>query len=107
VKEVESEKMMRRLGRLALRALLAIAVISLATFIVDLAVFKLRGSPHSTVAVSQFMEIPLKSGLPEYDYVGTANVPCAEALFPQGGQDPCWHLRRNQTQWVKLGTPAY
>ena len=51
---------MRRLGRWALRVLLAIAVISLATFVVDLAVFKLRGSPHSTVAVSQFMEIPLK-----------------------------------------------
>ena len=99
--------MMRWLGRWALRALLAIAVISLAAFVVDLTVFKLRGSPHSTVAVSQFLEIPLKSGLPEYDYVGTTNVPCAEALFPQGGQDPCWHVRRNQNQWEKLGTPAY
>ena len=99
--------MMRWLGRWALRVLLGIAVISLATFAVDLAVFKLRGSPHSTVAVSQFMEIPLKSGLPEYDYVGTMNVPCAVALFPQGGQDPCWHVRRHQNQWEKLGTPAY
>ncbi len=50
--------MMRRLGRWALRALLAIAVISLATFVVDLTVFKLRGSPHSTVTVSQFMKFP-------------------------------------------------
>jgi hypothetical protein len=99
--------MMRWLGRWVPRVLLAIAVFSLAAFAVDFMVFKLRGSPHSTVAVSQFMEVPLKSGLPEYDYLGTSNVFCAEALFPQGGQDPCWHVRRNQTQWVKLGTPAY
>jgi len=99
--------MMRRLGRWALRGLLAIAIISLAAFVVDFAVFKLRGSPHSTVAVSQFIEIPLKSGLPEYDFVGTTNVPCVVALFPQGGEDPCWYVRRHQNQWEKLGTPAY
>jgi hypothetical protein len=99
--------MMRWLGRWALRVLVAIAALSLVTYAVDWMVYKLRGSPESVVAVSQFMEIPLKSGVPEYDYLGTANVPCAVALFPHGGKDPCWNLRRNPNQWEKVGTPAY
>jgi hypothetical protein len=98
---------MRWLGRWVLRVLVAIAVLSLAAFAVDWTIYKLRGSPQSVVAVSQFMEIPLKSGVPEYDYLGTANVPCAVALFPHGGKDACWNLRRNPNQWEKVGTPAY
>jgi len=91
--------MMRWLGRWALRVLVAIAVLSLMAFAVDWTVYKLRGSPHSTVAVSQFLQVPLKGGKTEDDYLGTVNVPCAVALFPQGGQDPCWNLRRNPNQW--------
>ena len=52
--------MMRLLGRWLLRIVLAIAVISLAAFALDWTVYKLRGSPHSMVAVSQFMSVPLK-----------------------------------------------
>jgi hypothetical protein len=99
--------MMRLLGRWALRVLGAFAALSLVAYVTDFAVYKLRGSPHSTVAVSQFMSIPLKGEKTEYDYLGSATVPCAVALFPQGGDDPCWHLRRNPTQWEKVGTPAY
>jgi hypothetical protein len=91
--------MMRWLGQWALRLLVAIAVLSLAAFAVDWTVYKLRGSPHSMVAVSQFLQVPLKDGKTEDDYLGTVNVPCAVALFPQGGQDPCWNLRRNPNQW--------
>jgi len=91
--------MMRWLGRWALRVLVAIAVLSLVAFAVDWTVYKLRGSPHSTVAVSQFLQVPLKGGKTEYDYLRTVDVPCAVALFPQGGQDPCWNLRRNPNQW--------
>ena len=57
--------------------------------------------------VSQFMSVPLKGQKTEYDYLGTANVPCAVALFPQGGEDPCWYLRRNANQWEKVGAPEY
>jgi hypothetical protein len=99
--------MMRWLGRWSLRVLLAIAAISLVTFVVDLAVYKLRGSPHSMVTVSQFISVPLKSQATELDYLGTASVPCAVALFPQGGQDPCWYVKRNANQWEKLGAPEY
>lgn len=99
--------MMRWLGRGVLRVLVAIAAISLLAYAVDWTVYKLRGSPQSVVAVSQFLQVPLKGGKTEYDYLGTANVPCVVALFPHGGKDPCWNLRRNPNQWDKLGTPAY
>jgi hypothetical protein len=99
--------MMRWLGRWLLRIVVAIAAISLAAFAIDWTVYKLRGSPQSTVAVSQFMSVPLKGQATEYDFLGTVSVPCAVALFPQSGEDPCWYLRRNPNQWEKVGTPAY
>jgi hypothetical protein len=53
------------------------------------------------------MIVPLKGGKTEYDYLGTANVPCAVALFPHGGKDPCWNLRRNPNQWVNAGASSF
>jgi hypothetical protein len=98
---------MRWLGRWLMRVLLAVAIVSLAAYAIDFAVYKLRGSPQSSVPVSRFMSIPLKGQKTEDDYLGTADVACAVALFPHGGQDPCWHLRRNPNQWENVGTPAY
>jgi hypothetical protein len=98
---------MRWLGRWLMRVLLAVAIVSLAAYAIDFAVYKLRGSPQSSVSVSRFMSIPLKGQKTEDDYLGTADVACAVALFPHGGQDPCWHLRRNPNQWENVGTPAY
>jgi hypothetical protein len=68
----------------------------------DLAIYKLRGSPTSTVTVSRFLTIPLKGNKIEYDYVGTSDVPCCVSLFPQAGQSPCWRLRRNPNQNTSL-----
>jgi hypothetical protein len=98
---------MRWLGRWLMRVLLAVAIVSLAAYAIDFAVYKLRGSPQSSVSVSRFMSIPLKGQKTEDDYLGTADVACVVALFPHGGQDPCWHLRRNPNQWENVGTPAY
>ena len=95
------------LGRWLMRALLGFAAISLVTFAVDWTVYKVRGSPHSSVVVSRYLEVPLKGQKTEYDYLGTAKVPCAVALFPQNNQDPCWHLRRNPSQWENAGAPQY
>ena len=64
--------MMRWLGRWLLRVVVAIAAISLVAFAIDWTVYKLRGSPHSTVAVSQFLSVPLKGQKTEYDYLGSA-----------------------------------
>lgn len=99
--------MMRSFCRWLLRALVAVAVISLVAYVVDWTAYHLRGSPQSTVSVSRFMTVPLKDQKTEYDFLDTSNVPCAVALFPHAGEDPCWHLRRNPNQWVNAGAPAY
>lgn len=98
---------MRWLGIWLLRAFIGFAVISLVAFAVDFTVYKLRGSPHASVAVSRFMEVPLKGQKNEYDFLGISNVSCAVALFPQEAQDPCWYLKRHSAQWENVGTPQY
>jgi hypothetical protein len=99
--------MMQWLGRWLLRVLISFAVVTLAAFVLDFAVYKFRGSPQSQVVVSRFLSIPLKGQKTEYDFLGTANVPCVVALFPQSGEAPCWYLQLHPNQWDNAGSPAY
>jgi hypothetical protein len=71
-------------------------------YIGDFAVFKLRGSPTSSVTVSQYQTVPLKGNKIEYDYIGTGSESCSVSLFPQAGQNACWRLRRNPNQTTEL-----
>jgi hypothetical protein len=88
------------------RSLQRMLVVLVAGFVAvyggDWAIYKLRGSPTSTVTVNKFMTVPLKGNKIEYDYIGSADVPCSISLFPQAGQSPCWHLRRNPNQTTTL-----
>jgi hypothetical protein len=93
---------LRLLGRWLVRAFLFVAVVTLVAYAADTVVYLMHGSPTATVSVSRFMGVPLKGQKEEYDYLGTAPVPCAVALFPHKGLDPCWHLRRNPNQWENL-----
>lgn len=81
---------------------IAVLAASAATYLGDLAVFKLRGSPASTVSVNRYLTVPLKGSKVEYDFLGTADVPCSRSLFPQDGNSPCWRLRRNPNQTTTL-----
>ena len=88
------------------RWLFRIIVVLVAGFLViygaDCVIYRLRGSPTSTVTVNHFLTVPLKGNKLEYDYTGSADVPCSLSLFPQAGQSPCWHLRRNTNQTTTL-----
>lgn len=79
-----------------------IAILLIAAFVVtylgDWAVFRMRGSPQAKITVNHSIEIPLKGSKQEFDYLGSADQPCAIALFSQAGLDPCWQLRRNANQ---------
>jgi hypothetical protein len=92
----------RLLGQWLLRFILGFAVCFVAAWVGDFTLFELRGKPTSTVTVNRYMGIPLKGQKEEYDYLGEFTVPCSNTLFPQGGDDPCWHLRRNPNQWENL-----
>ena len=88
--------------RWILRALLFLVAAFVLIYGGDWAIYKLRGSPASTVAVNEMLSVPLKGNKIEYDYVGTTDVPCSVSLFPQAGQSPCWYLRRNPNQNTNL-----
>ena len=83
-----------------------VVVLLAAAFVIvyggDWAVYKLRGSPTSTVTVNRYLTIPLKGNKQEFDYLGTIDVPCSVSLFPQAGQAACWRLRRNPNQGMTL-----
>jgi hypothetical protein len=83
-------------------AIVALAAGFILTYGGDWAIFKLRGSPQSKVTVNRYVTIPLKGNKQEFDYQGSVDVPCALSLFPQGGQSPCWRLRRNTNQGMNI-----
>lgn len=84
------------------RIVVALVVTFVALYGGDWAVYRMRGSPQGTVAVSSTMVVPLKGNRSEYDYLGTSDVRCSVSLFSQDGENPCWQLRRNKTQKTNL-----
>jgi hypothetical protein len=83
-----------------------IVVVLIAAFAVlylgDWAFYTLRGSPQGSVTVNRTLSVPLKGNKTEFDYLGSSQVPCSMSLFSQGGESPCWQLRRNQNQNTKI-----
>jgi hypothetical protein len=94
--------MMRWLVRWLQRVIVALAVMFVAAYAGDWAVYKLRGSPQGNVTVNRYVTIPLKGNKQEFDYQGSIDLPCSVSLFPQAGQTPCWQLRRHPNQGVTL-----
>ena len=86
------------LGRWMFRVLLVLAAAFVAAYAGDWTVYHIRGSPHSSVKVSRYMSVPLKGEKEEFDFLGTAAVPCARALFPRATRTPagfCAAIRLN------------
>lgn len=84
------------------RVLVVLAAAFVLLYVGDWAVYKLRGTPRSTVTVNRYVTIPLKGNKQEFDYQGSIDVPCSVSLFPQAGQSPCWQLRRNPNQGLNM-----
>jgi hypothetical protein len=84
------------------RVLLGLLVVAVLTYAADWIVWRVklaRGAGYSTVQVDQYLGTALKGNKEEYDYLGTAQQSCAVALFPHGGSQPCWWLRRHTSVW--------
>ena len=94
--------MLRFVGRWLLRVAVAVGVGFVLLYVGDLCVFKLRGSPQSKVTVNRYVAIPLKGNKTEFDYQGTLDVTCAEAVFSQGALSPCWKLKKNPNQGITM-----
>jgi hypothetical protein len=92
------KKILQWLERTAMGVLIAAILV----WVADWGVFAVRaahGKAYDTVQVEQYLSTALKGNKTEYDYLGTAQVSCARALFPHGGAAPCWWQRRHKQQW--------
>jgi hypothetical protein len=79
-----------------------VMVTAVVLWVADWAAFRIRaarGTAFDTVQVQEFLSTALKGNKQEYDYLGTAQVTCARALFPHGGASACWWVRKHSTQW--------
>jgi hypothetical protein len=90
------------IGRWVARIVFGFAVTFVLSWVGDWTVFHLRGKPTSTVIVHRYMGVPLKGQKEEYDFLGDFTVMCSISLFPQDGNDPCWHLSSHPDQWQNL-----
>ena len=93
---------MKRILSILEQAAKVILVTAVLAWVSDWAVFRVRaarGTAYDSVQVEEYLSTALKGNKQEYDYLGTAQVTCARAVFPHGGAPPCWWLRRHTTQW--------
>jgi hypothetical protein len=92
----------KRLVEWIARIAIALIATSIVGYLGDWSAYKMRGSPQGTVTVSRMASVPLKGNKTEFDYLGTSDVNCSVSLFPQDGESPCWHLRRNPIQTTAM-----
>ena len=79
-----------------------VLVAAVVLWLCDWAVYRVRvahGTAFDSVQVEEYLSTALKGNKQEYDYMGTAQMSCARAIFPHGGAPACWWLRRHTTQW--------
>lgn len=93
---------MKKLWRILEKAAMGAMVAAMLLWVGDWAVFAVRashGNGYDSVQVEEYLSTALKGNKEEYDYLGTVEMNCARALFPHGGAQPCWWVRRHRKQW--------
>ena len=84
------------------RVVLGMMIAAIVLYTADWLTFAVRargGNGYEQIEVQQYLSTALKGNKQEYDYMGTAQVQCARALFPHGGANPCWWQRRHTQVW--------
>ncbi|HEX4004789.1 MAG TPA: hypothetical protein VHX60_01315 [Acidobacteriaceae bacterium] len=93
---------MKTLLRILERGTLGLLIAAILLWVGDWAVYSVRaahGTGTDQVQVEEYLSTGMKGNKTEFDYLGTEQVDCAQALFPHGGAPACWWLRRHTTQW--------
>jgi hypothetical protein len=94
--------MIRAFKRRVGDALLWLLAATLLLWLGDWAVWRIRvwrGGGYDVVQVTNILLTPLKNHRMKADEQSITGQTCARALFPHGGNDPCWWLRRHATVW--------
>ena len=85
------------------RTVIGLLMAVIAVYAGDWLVYRIRaahGTAFDSVEVKQFIAVPLKDGKDEFDYTGSAQVPCVRAIFPWAGDNPCWWVRQHADRWT-------
>jgi hypothetical protein len=91
-----------RVKRLALMLILLLAIVYAGDY------FSVRFKiPHGrntfgTVTIQRSYSVMKKDGKPDFYFDPPQDVTCVRSIFPHLGCDPCWYLRRHQTQQIKM-----
>jgi hypothetical protein len=99
---ISGPELIRKFKKWTVDALLYLLAIALLLWCGDWAVWRIRvwhGTGYSSVQVTQLLLTPLKNHRVKADAENVIDQPCALSIFPHGGHDPCWWLRRHATQW--------
>ncbi len=64
--------------------------------------FRIPGNrdQFGTVRVRRYYAIPEKNNRVQFTFDPPQNQTCAQSLFPQLGNTPCWYLRRHAQQRI-------
>lgn len=80
------------------RALGVAILIAVAAYPMDWMVWRARvarGVGMGSVQVRMFTVAELKGGKEDIYPNGTSQVVCSKSLYPQGGNSPCWWVKRH------------
>ena len=84
------------------RVLLGLVIAAAITYAADWIVWRVKaahGAGFGTVEVDYSLGTPLKGNKEEYDYLGSEPQACSLSLFPHGGAQACWWLKRHSSVW--------
>lgn len=94
------------LGRIFLGVLLFLAGTAILSFGLDFGVLRLRvaanRNPYGSVVVSRYYAVQQKNGKTQLIFDPPAAETCVNALFPHGGMQPCWYLKRHPEQRTNI-----
>ncbi len=68
----------------------------------DWAVVVMRGNPTRNVKIRQYMAIPQKGNKLQYAPADSTVEECVEALFPHGGDRPCWYVSGHTLRQIDM-----
>ncbi len=84
------------------RILILLVAVPGVSYLGDFAVVKLRGTPTANVTIRQYLAIPQKGNKLQYVPGDTVTEECVEALFPHGGDSPCWYANRHKRRQIDM-----
>jgi hypothetical protein len=84
------------------RILILLVAFPAVAYVGDWAVVKLRGNPTSTVTIKQYYAIPHKGNKLEYVPAEPDDEECVQALFPHGGDRPCWYVSGHTRRQIDM-----